>query len=98
MTSDDNAQSSVISRRILLRGAALAATGGGVLLSAGLAATDAAAQTKISQKLASYRNTPKGNARCDGCIQWQGPSFCKIVQGVISPAGWCQLYAPKLKS
>jgi len=95
MSTDKNAQPSDISRRGLLRGATLAAAAGGALVAAGLAATSAEAQTKISQKLSNYRDTPKGNARCDGCTQWQGPASCRVVQGVISPSGWCQLYAPK---
>ena len=95
MSTDHNEEILDLSRRGLLRGAALAVAAGGALLGAGLAATTAQAQTKISQKLSNYRDTPKGNARCDGCIQWQGPASCRIVQGVISPTGWCQLYAPK---
>ena len=26
---------------------------------------------------------------------WQPPAACKVVEGVISPAGWCTLYAAK---
>ena len=85
---DDNVD---ISRRRILCGVALGAA-------AGMVALPAAAQTKDSQQLATYQNSPKGNARCDGCLQWQGPASCKIVQGGISPAGWCQLYAPKPKA
>ena len=82
----------VVSRRRLICGAGLLA--GGV----GLVAFPAAAQTKVSKAIANYQSSPKGAARCDGCTQWQGPSSCKVVQGVISPSGWCQLYAPKPKS
>ena len=73
---------------ILMLGAALllAAAGG------------AEAATKVSQKLVSYQPNPQGKARCDGCTQWQGPASCKLVTGVISPSGWCSLYAPKPKS
>jgi hypothetical protein len=75
-----------ISRRRLLRGAPFA-------LGAALAATAAAAENKVSQKLARYQATPKGDQRCDNCVQWQPPASCKIVAGEISPAGWCILYA-----
>lgn len=79
-----------LSRRNLLRGAAFVA-GGGALA----AASGARAQSKVSQKLAQYQATPKGTARCDGCSQWAPPSSCKIVDGKISPAGWCVLFAAK---
>ena len=82
------------SRRSLLRGAAVVA-GGGALLGAALVASAAAAQTKLSQKAANYQSTPKGNAKCNHCTQWQPPADCKTVVGPINPAGWCSLYAPK---
>jgi hypothetical protein len=94
MQNDDRIHTLALSRRGLLRGAGFAA-GGGVLLAAGLTATQAQAQTKVTQQLAHYQDTPKGNARCDNCAQWQAPASCKIVQGKISPSGWCILYAPK---
>jgi len=55
----------------------------------------AVAAANVSQKGASYQPTPKGKQRCDGCNQWQPPAGCKTVEGVIAPAGWCLLYAPK---
>ena len=83
-----------LSRRRLLRGAALVA-GGGALMGASFVASTAAAQTKVSQRTANYQTTPKGNARCNVCTQWQAPSSCKVVQGTVDPTGWCSLYAPK---
>jgi hypothetical protein len=80
-----------LSRRGLLRGAALVA-GGGVLVTATAAA---AAQTKLTQKAANYQATPKGNARCNVCSQWVQPTDCKIVVGPVSPTGWCNVYAAK---
>jgi hypothetical protein len=77
-----------ISRRSVLYGVAAA---GGL-------ATGVAAQTKASQALVHYQNNPKGDARCDNCIQWQPPDACKVVEGKISPAGWCNIYAPKPKA
>jgi len=55
----------------------------------------AAAAASVSQKGASYQPTPKGKQRCDNCGQWAPPAGCKTVEGVIAPAGWCVLYAPK---
>jgi len=83
-----------LSRRRFLRGTALV-TGGGALL---LLASSATAANKVSQKLAHYQPQPKGAQRCDNCVQWSAPSSCKIVDGAISPSGWCMLYAPAPKS
>ena len=79
-----------ISRRVLLTGTALA------LGTAAVAAVSKAmAQVKISRAVANYQNTPKGDQRCDRCINFQPPNACKFVQGDISRSGWCQLFAPK---
>ena len=80
-----------ISRRVVFTGTALA-------LGAAAAATvvsEATAQEKISQADAKYQGTPKGDQRCDGCMLFQPPNACKVVQGEISPSGWCQLFSPK---
>jgi hypothetical protein len=77
------------SRREIL-GKLAVLTGGGALIAA-VAATPAAA--KVSQKDVGYQPTPKGAARCDNCVQWQPPNACKLVSGVISPNGWCSIYA-----
>ena len=94
MTTHQNFRVIDLSRRRLLRGAALVA-GGGALMGASFVASTAAAQTKVSQRTANYQTTPKGNARCNVCTQWQAPSSCKVVQGTVDPTGWCSLYAPK---
>jgi hypothetical protein len=73
-----------ISRRVLLTGTALALGAAAVA-----AASQAMAQVKISQATAKYQNTPKGDQRCNRCVNFQSPSACKFVQGNISPSGWC---------
>jgi len=87
-------RSHMSSRRHLLKRGALVA-GGAVAVAAALAARPAAAATKNSQKAVDYKPTPTGSARCDKCTYWEGPASCKLVDGVISPSGWCSLYAPK---
>jgi len=82
------------SRRSLLRNAAYVASGG-ALLGVVLAATPAAADSKVAQKTANYQSTPKGAARCDNCSQFEAPSSCKVVQGGVAASGWCLLYATK---
>ena len=84
-----------ISRRAVL------STGAALSLGAATAAAlvlPAAAQQKISQADAKYQTTPKGDQRCDGCVNFQPPNACKFVDGNISPGGWCQLFAAKTKS
>jgi hypothetical protein len=83
-----------VSRRVVLTGTALVA-GSAALVTA---VPQARAQEKISQANAKYQSTPKGDQRCDVCINFQPPNACKFVQGDISPNGWCSLFAPKTKS
>lgn len=73
-----------------------AVLGGALLVLTGLGAGSVAAQAKkIPQTAASYRNKPMGKARCDNCSLWQSPESCKLVEGPVSPSGWCSLYSPK---
>jgi hypothetical protein len=53
------------------------------------------AQEKMSQADAKYQGTPKGDERCDGCMLFQPPNACKVVEGEISPSAWCQLFVKK---
>ena len=80
-----------ISRRVALSGAALALSAAAIAA----AVSPAAAQQKIGQADAKYQGAPKGDQRCDRCINFQPPNACKFVQGDISPSGWCQLFTPK---
>lgn len=89
--TDRNLRAIDLTRRGLFRDAAFLA-GAGALLGM---ATPAAADTKFSQKMAHYQSTPKGAARCSNCSLFQPASACKVVAGVVSPAGWCTLYALK---
>jgi hypothetical protein len=94
MATAEHFQTLIYSRRRLLRGAVAAAAGGAV--AGGLImGSAAAAPRQLAQASVSYQGTPKGKARCDNCNQWLPPASCKGVAGVISPAGWCTLYAPK---
>jgi hypothetical protein len=55
----------------------------------------ARAQTKASQKLVAYQSTPKEGHSCATCQYFQPPNACKVVEGAVSPAGWCSLWAQK---
>lgn len=92
--TDRNFHALNISRRRFMRSAGLVA-GVGAMLGAGLAAAPAVAGSKFSQAMAKYQPTPKGAQTCANCTQFQPPAACKVVDGNISPNGWCFLYAKK---
>jgi High potential iron-sulfur protein len=64
-------------------------------LLAGAALADSA---KASQASMHYQTTPNGNSQCSGCkffIPGQSADAdgsCQIVDGVISPHGYCMAY------
>jgi hypothetical protein len=80
------------SRRAVLQQMATAA---GAVTALGLSANQAAAQAKVSKKIVEYQDQPKGNQRCDTCINFQAPSSCKVVEGEVGSQGWCKAYGPK---
>ena len=82
----------MISRRSLLKGAPVAAATA-VSLSCLTAGEAAAQQTKLSQALSKYQNTPKDGLQCSTCSRFVAPSSCTIVVDPIVPEGWCQFYA-----
>jgi hypothetical protein len=59
------------------------------------AARPAAAQQKASKQEAKYQDQPKGQQRCEICINFQPPDQCRFVDGAISKTGWCQFFAAK---
>lgn len=73
----------------------VAAAGTGAAVGATLVSTPALAYSKIPQKAVSYQSSPKGAQRCDNCALWESPASCKLVDGQISPSGWCTLYKKK---
>ena len=78
-----------ISRRACLGGAALVLGGGASVL------VSSAAWAKADQKSAMYQDKPKDGKKCSGCAQFQAPNACTVVEGQISPEGWCQFYVAK---
>ncbi len=80
-----------VSRRVVLRGAVVAAGAVPVLL-AGITA----AHAKVKQKDVHYQQEPKDGQECSKCANFEAPNACKLVEGEIKPNGWCQLFkAPK---
>jgi hypothetical protein len=58
-------------------------------------ARDAAAQAKVSKAAVKYQDGPKDGQRCSACLHFLSGNQCKIVEGEISPDGWCMAYSPK---
>ncbi len=77
-----------ISRRALLHAVASAAA-------AVAACRSAAAQQKVSKSEAKYQEQPKGQQRCEICVNFEPPDQCRFVEGRISRTGWCQFFAAK---
>jgi hypothetical protein len=81
------------SRRVFFQ--RVAAYGAGAVIIQGVGARLATAQAKVAQNAVSYQDKPKGAQRCDGCSSFQPPNACKMVDGEISPQGWCSLFTKK---
>jgi hypothetical protein len=79
-----------ISRRNLLRNGALA--GMSLLALAGMAGT---AIAKMAQKAAGYIDKSKNDQKCSNCALFKTPDSCTLVDGSISPDGWCRFYSKK---
>jgi hypothetical protein len=71
------------------------------LVAAALAATSfisargAGAGTKVSQSAVRYQKTAKDGQECDECTHFSAPRACEVVDGAISPHGWCRLWVKK---
>jgi hypothetical protein len=90
MTDPLQTRSTGSSRRTtLLRGAACAA---GAIVSL-LPLREAAA--KMAQASVAYQTTPKGDQQCSNCSLFQPPSACTLVDGAITPSGWCKFWVKK---
>jgi hypothetical protein len=61
--------------------------------------TDSAAPApsgKVSQASVQYQAQPKGEQKCGACQHFSaGSNTCELVEGQISPEGWCKLWAKK---
>lgn len=88
-----------IRRRLFRQGAVIAsgaALGGLVLNGRALGQTGTE-----SKAMAKYQDKPHGSQECDTCMQFipgkasSGNGTCKIVEGSISPKGWCMNFTPK---
>jgi hypothetical protein len=60
--------------------------------SVGVMILPAAAQQKVSQAEAEYQDRPKSGLACAACTLFRPPRSCEVVQGDISPSGWCKFF------
>ena len=57
--------------------------------------------TKLAKSAVQYQNEPRAGKDCDDCIQFlagatpKSDGSCKIVEGAISPHGYCIAFTPK---
>lgn len=91
-------QDEVLSRRAFLRGTLM--LGCSLLVPAALYhSAPALADTgvkKLAKSGVKYQSSPKGASKCGGCVNFIAASnSCKMVEGKISPDGWCMLWAKK---
>jgi hypothetical protein len=79
-------------RRSLLKGAAVLA---GASLTSRLGTRSAQAQQKASKTSMKYQDKPNEDKQCSNCSQFVAPDSCKIVEGAISPRGYCIAWQKK---
>ena len=82
------------SRRAFIRkmGAVAAAASCGRASSAQAQEYKPQEQKKLTQAAARYQDSPKGNESCGTCPYFVFPKSCVVVEGDISPSGWCPIY------
>lgn len=55
-----------------------------------------AVPNKMAKAAAQYQTQPKGEQRCAACLHFIAASnTCQLVEGPISPDGWCMLWVKK---
>ncbi|HTS20195.1 MAG TPA: high potential iron sulfur protein [Casimicrobiaceae bacterium] len=86
-------QKNKLSRRSLLGRAAWIASA--TLVGAVIPIEAAFAQQKVSKEAMKYQDKPNGDKQCSNCMQFEPPSSCKVVEGTISPNGYCLAWVKK---
>ena len=88
-SQDHDLENEVLSRRSFLKVSA----GGAAVLGAGSLSGCMHAAGMRSKASARYQDFPNANGeRCGGCTHFQRPNRCEIVEGDISPEGWCRFH------
>jgi hypothetical protein len=47
---------------------------------------------KLSRQEVEYQDTPKNLQMCSICTLFVAPRSCKLVEGEVSPDGWCKIF------
>jgi hypothetical protein len=81
-----------LSRRSVLKGAALLA---GAALTSSLVPPNEALAQQASQEAMQYQDKPNGDKRCSNCLNFVPTTSCAIVEGTVSPNGYCLAWAKK---
>ena len=92
MSDEAEGGGGALSRRALLRRATVTL---GTVAVISARAEPVAATIKISQSAVAYQDHPQGDKRCGKCLQFQPPSTCRMVEGAISPQGFCRIFTPQ---
>ena len=82
-----------VSRRSVLRQVGLLA--GAVLTASVVPGKEALAQQKASKEAMKYQDKPNGDQQCSNCAQFVAPGSCKVVDGAISPSGYCIVWVKR---
>jgi hypothetical protein len=83
---------SFLSRVALLTGAATVQA---------ISIKQATAQQKVAKATMKYQDKPSGDQKCSNCVQYvpgktpTAMGACKVVDGTISPNGWCIAWVKK---
>jgi hypothetical protein len=88
MADNPEIWSANVSRRSVLQGITSAVVATPIILTV----ADSALASKMSKAAAGYQNHPKDSQSCANCKLFIPPSSCKLVEGPISPGGWCRLW------
>jgi hypothetical protein len=85
-----------LSRRRVLKAAI--SIGGGALLAGTLDSTaqqkPKATLKKRSKEAVGYRDEPYQGRSCAKCVLYTGHGECVLVEGEVSPNGWCLQWTP----
>lgn len=87
--------STTVSRRGIIGATLVIATGAAGRAMPALAQSEPKESDKITHADAQYQMAPKGQQRCEICLQFNPPDHCKIVQSPIYRRGWCQYFAAR---
>ena len=87
---DDNRK---FPRRSVLRGAVLLATA--ALAVRVIPTKEALAQAKASKEAMQYQDKPNADKQCSNCQSFLPSNSCAIVEGPVSPSGYCLAWSKK---